>query len=409
MKVIKFFLCFFPCFFSMFFCLSQDFTITVDDVRVETEYALSSKKEPTGYHLYIRKTSDINSVMLTETTKDPQGLESNYAYRAENWNPVNGDEIRMLDGKKLDSQYAKFSIIDSTPEEDEQFGQAFHLYIPTQLVFGYPWTRNGIVQVSLGTFINIRAFGAKYGDYTGGFGDNPFMFDLGSLPEPKAAEATKSEDKVVVVTDAYNPLAAENFADLAENSEGTIIYSKGPDTIIEDIMKSLGEMDSTKPADVVFAIDATGSMKDDIQRLRSGLMERLSSVMQSYNGKMRIGLLLYRDYVDNFRYNGLPVRYFPFTQSLTEFEKVLNSFNIYGTEGGDVPEAVYEALFAAMDFYEWNVGSQKKIILIGDAEPHPKPRGTKLYTKELVESTALARDIKIDAIITPDGKNRGEK
>ena len=31
------------------------------------------------------------------------------------------------------------------------------------------------------------------------------------------------------------------------------------------------------------------------------------------------------------------------------------------------------------------------------------------YTKELIEEMAKTKGIKIDAIITPDGKNRGEK
>ena len=49
--------------------------------------------------------------------------------------------------------------------------------------------------------------------------------------------------------------------------------------------------------------------------------------------------------------------------------------------------------------------AERKIILIGDAEPHPSPRGTKKYTKELVEKIALEKNIRIDAIITPDEKS----
>jgi len=45
-----------------------------------------------GYHLYIRKKADIQSVLLTETTRDPSQRSDNYAYRAPAWNAVNGDE-----------------------------------------------------------------------------------------------------------------------------------------------------------------------------------------------------------------------------------------------------------------------------------------------------------------------------
>ena len=47
----------------------------------------------------------------------------------------------------------------------------------------------------------------------------------------------------------------------------------------------------------------------------------------------------------------------------------------------------------------------RKIILIGDAEPHPTPRGTGKYTKQLVAGTAKATNIVIDAIIVPDDKS----
>ena len=48
----------------------------------------------------------------------------------------------------------------------------------------------------------------------------------------------------------------------------------------------------------------------------------------------------------------------------------------------------------------------RKIILIGDAEPHPVPRGTGKYTKELVMKLAKQKNIGIDAIITPDEKSK---
>ena len=135
-------------------------------------------------------------------------------------------------------------------------------------------------------------------------------------------------------------------------------------------------------ADVVFAIDATGSMKDDIEKLRSEWIPRLISSLKDF-GSIRLGLLLYRDYPDNFRYRGIPVRFFDFTNDIKVFERNLNSFIIRGNEGGDIPEAVYEALYGSLEFYQWDKEAQKKIILIGDAEPHPVPRGTKNIQKSL--------------------------
>ena len=49
----------------------------------------------------------------------------------------------------------------------------------------------------------------------------------------------------------------------------------------------------------------------------------------------------------------------------------------------------------------------KKIILIGDAEPHSVPRKTGKYSKQLIEKLSKEKQIEINAIITPDDKERG--
>ena len=107
--------------------------------------------------------------------------------------------------------------------------------------------------------------------------------------------------------------------------------------------------------------------------------------------------------MDSFRYNGLPIKVFDFTSDLEKFVSQLNSFTINGREGGDIPEAVYEALYGATSYFDWASDSQKKVILIGDAEPHAKPRGTTVKcTFDLVNDLAIKKNILIDTIITPD-------
>ena len=386
-------------FFMLAFAAASDLIIGVSDLRIE-EYPDG------GYLLFIRQKDGVNSVMLTETTKDPSGVESNYAYRASEYNSINGDEKRMLNGEFLVSEYSKNSLIDSTPQDDAELGKAFCIYIPPTLVFGYPWSRNGTVDISKGTFINIRTFEMMYGDYTGGFLDNPFMFDFIQKPVEKKPEAEPEPEPEVVLTDAYNPVAAAAFETIADSGSGTFIISKGTESIVDDIMDSFNKINPKQKIDVVFAVDATGSMKDDIQVLRNDFVPRLIESLKEC-GEVRLGLILYRDYTDSFRYKGLPVKYFQFTEDVETFKKQLNSFTITGKEGGDVPEAVYEALYASLSFYEWRDDAQRKVILIGDAEPHPKPRGSTIKcTKELIESLAQEKDVTVDAIIIPDYKDR---
>ena len=368
--------------------------ITANDVKLVEER--DSDGNIAGYHLYVRKLAGVNSILLTETTRDPTGKADNYAYRATEYNPINGDEIRYLDGQQLVSEGAKYSLIDSTPEATDFFGQAFHIFIPPVLQYGYEWSRNGIVEVGKGTFINIRTFEKPYADYTGDYMDSPFMFNLEARKKPKKNPPDPEPELAVILSADYNPLASQKFSELSD----FVVYSKGPETIVADIMEILE--DEGAPLDVVFAIDATGSMKNDIETLKTDLLPALMDHFKNIE-EVRFGLLFYRDYGDSFNYKGLPVKFFGFTENLQTFNKNLNSIKIMGKEGGDIPEAVYEAIFASSEYYNWRLGDKvnRQIILIGDAEPHPKPRGLGKYSKDFVMEKAESKKINVKAILLP--------
>lgn len=369
--------------------------IKADDIRLKEDK--NKDGELTGYHLYIRKIKGVESVLLTETTRDPNGKADNYAYRALEYNAVNGDEIRYLDGKPLVSEGAKYSLIDSTPEKVSGLGEAFHIFIPLKLAYGYEWSRNAVIEIGRGTFINIRTFEKPYADYTGEYMDSPFMFNLETRrrakPNPPPPEPPAEK---VVLTDDYNPAASQKFEEMSD----FIVYSKGPETIVDDILEVLEDIGDKDNLDVVFAIDATGSMKNDIETLKKDLLPALLRTFEKTKDA-RFGLLFYRDYGDNFNYKGLPVKFFGFTDNLTAFNKNLNSIRIIGKEGGDIPEAVYEAIYSSTEFYNWRWAATRRIILIGDAEPHPKPRGLGKYSKDYVMGLAESKDIKVKAILLP--------
>ena len=390
---------------TLYTAKQQQLRITAGNVRLVRD------EKNGGYHLYVKKLPNVNSILLTETTKDPEGKSDSYAYRAQEYNSINGEEIRYLDGKKLESEGAKYSLVDSTPENTSFFGPAFHIYIPETIVYGYEWSRNGQITIGKGTFINIRSFEKPYADYTGDYMDSPFMFDLKvtkrvvKKPAPKVQpkpdpepinEPEPVDEPETVLTDDYNPVASEKFKEFSDD----IIYSKGPETIIEDIRGLLADIEDKDNLDLVFAIDATGSMKNDLDKLKTDMYPLLTELFGNTPGA-RVGLLFYRDYGDTFKYMDLPVKVFPFTSNFTSFSKNLNSIRIYGKEGGDIPEAVYEAMYASCEFYSWRNTAQKKIILIGDAEPHPTPRGIGRYSKDYVMGIAESRKIKIHSILLP--------
>lgn len=377
--------------FLTFNIYSIDLSVKASDIIVERDGKV-------GYHIFIKQKEGVNSVLLTETSKDPNNKVASYAYRSETFNEINGNEKRILDGNFLDSEYSKNSIVDSTVEDHKILGKVFHLYLPEKLIYGYPWTRNGEVKIEKGTFISIRTFEKPYADYSGGYLDNPFMFNF--IPRKKETVAKKIESKKEnILSEVYNPKAVDSFKELSV--DGFMTYSEGPETLVGDILKSFKNINPKDRVDVVFAVDATGSMKNDIEYLRQNLIPQLEAELLNF-GSVRLGLLLYRDYGDNYTYKGFPVKFFDFVYTSDEFYKNLNDFKIRGNEGGDVPEAVYEALYASLEFYNWDPKAQKKIILIGDAEPHKRPRGSIKCTKEIVLELSKKKNILIDTIIIPE-------
>ena len=190
-------------------------------------------------------------------------------------------------------------------------------------------------------------------------------------------------------------MAYEKLNEVSKN----LIFSKGPETIIQDI-RSVLEEEQTSNLDLVFAIDTTGSMKNDMEKLKADLSPLLEELYNSAEN-VRVGLLLYRDCGDGYSYKELPVKPYGFVQNFSSISKNLNAVRIFGKEGGDIPEAVYEAMYATGQFFAWRTESAKRVILIGDAEPHPFPRKSGKYSKEFVTGLLDVKGITVTTILLP--------
>ena len=347
------------------------------DLQVGTEDLLVEQGKEGGYHLWVRSKGDIGSVLITESTADPELKEPVYALRNPDYHPVNGDEKRVLDGEFLDLSKGIFSLIDSTPEIHSDLGDAYHVYLPYVVVFGYPWSRQGEIQVLDGSYLNIRTFVKPFADYSGGFTDNPFVLRIVQRP----LEGPPEENYMAETLDDYR--------EIAEEGGGEAILSTGEEDILEKLSKMLA-VRSGESLDLVLALDTTESMKNDMPHLRESLMPLLEDATTGFNS-FRFGMVLYKDYMDQY-----VTRVMPFQPDLSQAQKVLDGVRVFG--GRDIPEAVYEALYAGIHEYDWDAEA-KMIILIGDAPAHPKARGS--VTREMVYTQAQAADIELHAIILP--------
>ena len=117
--------------------------------------------------------------------------------------------------------------------------------------------------------------------------------------------------------------------------------------------------------DLVFVVDATGSMGDEINYLKSELLDVLKKVESSLkNTNVRYGSVFYRDHGDDYI-----TRKFDFSHNAENLIDFIKKQNAKG--GGDRPEAVVEAVESSVDELSWSNGNTTKIMfLLLDAPPH---------------------------------------
>ncbi len=125
-----------------------------------------------------------------------------------------------------------------------------------------------------------------------------------------------------------------------------------------------GGHDGSVPLDVHFVLDATGSMGDEIARLRDNMTSVATQIAALPSAPdVRFGMTVYRDEGDLF-----VTRTFDLTDDLDAFLVALADVQADG--GGDYPEALDEALADALEKPEWRRdGAVELLFVIADAPP----------------------------------------
>ncbi|MCP4427774.1 MAG: VWA domain-containing protein [Chloroflexi bacterium] len=153
--------------------------------------------------------------------------------------------------------------------------------------------------------------------------------------------------------------------------------------------------------DVLFLIDATGSMADEINQLKENI-RAISAQIDALPSQpdVRFGMVAYRDRGDAYT-----ARVFDFTPNVEDFAADLAWVTADG--GGDYPEDLNEALSRAVHEPEWRVeGTVSLIFLVADAPPHLDYGQQNHYAVEMIE--AAERGIKIYPIASSGLDSQGE-
>lgn len=118
------------------------------------------------------------------------------------------------------------------------------------------------------------------------------------------------------------------------------------------------------PLDIAFVIDTTGSMGDEIRRLKQTLDVIVFQVRHADpRPELRLGMVLFKDRGDSY-----VTEVVPFTSDVAAFERSLAKVSAGG--GGDGPEDVQAALHDVIRKMDWREDGLRLGFLVGDAAPH---------------------------------------
>jgi len=154
------------------------------------------------------------------------------------------------------------------------------------------------------------------------------------------------------------------------------------------------------PMDIVFVMDTTGSMGEEIERLKNTIqIIHMNLSALSVAAEIRFGMVLYKDREDEYRTQVIPL-----TGDLNRFQAQLDRVTASG--GGDTPEDLEAAMGDLLKVMEWNPRGIRLAYMITDAPPHLDYASS--YTLEDAAREARSRGIRLYGIGTGGLDLQGE-
>ncbi len=115
-------------------------------------------------------------------------------------------------------------------------------------------------------------------------------------------------------------------------------------------------------ADIVFVVDVTGSMQDEIDHVRDST-QQLATFLSGAGLNVQFAVVPFTDHAPAEHFQPLAL-----TADLTKVTQYLG--NLLASGGWEAPENALDALVHAMDTLQWRPGAQKVMLLITDAPAH---------------------------------------
>lgn len=159
--------------------------------------------------------------------------------------------------------------------------------------------------------------------------------------------------------------------------------SAGPGDTVSLTLPRPGGVEGPVALDIMFLLDVTGSMDDEIAQLKatvSNVAARIGELPGSPD--VRFGMTVYRDEQDSFL-----TRTFDLTDDIAAFDRALGE--VVAAGGGDYPEALDEALTEVLSAPSWRdpATTVQLVFLIADAPPHVDRQVPVPYTDSMIDAS----------------------
>ncbi|WP_232080806.1 vWA domain-containing protein [Variovorax sp. SRS16] len=212
---------------------------------------------------------------------------------------------------------------------------------------------------------------------------------------------TDAAGRVWLHPNAFDPFGSPVYevAVRKDGRQGTTFLRRGQKSAVELVLDARPAAQRAR-LDLVFLVDATGSMGDEIGKLKTALHSIANEVARlPSHPDTCFGLVAYRDRGDAFL-----VRRHDLTNDLGAFQSVLNALQANG--GGDYPEAMNEALHETVHDLSWRgSGATRMVVLLADAPPHLDYGGPQ-YDDDMM--AALGKGIKVFSVGASGLDKQGE-
>ena len=148
---------------------------------------------------------------------------------------------------------------------------------------------------------------------------------------------------------------------------------------IDDFSLAKDTTGGVNQADIIFVLDVTGSMSDEIDGVVNNISEFADS-LSAQGVDFRLGMVTFLDVIENI---------YDFTSDVQLFQQYLDDQYAHG--GGDMPENSLEALMTACQF-EFRPNAHRVFVWITDAAYHINNSYTQL-TPQIVVNEMLSHSI----------------